>query len=94
MLVNGVEIINYKTTDKVYYGPVKEAKLFNGGTGYDVINPPSIEITSAASGFTTALVRPVIRGSVSRMFRLIHKISILLTLLRSLLLVVMVLVLS
>lgn len=65
MLVNGVEIINYKTPDKIYYGPVKKANLFNGGTGYDVINPPTIEITAAASGFTTALVRPVVKGQVN-----------------------------
>ncbi len=65
MLVNGVEIVNYKSNDKIYYGPIESIKLYNGGKNYDVINPPSVIIDNPiVSGATTALVQPVIRGSV------------------------------
>jgi len=65
MLVNGTEIINYKSTDKIYYGPIEDVVLYNKGTNYDVINPPVVTIGSPSAGSTTALVRPVISGSVS-----------------------------
>jgi len=64
MLVNGVEIINYKSTDKIYYGPIEKIRLYNGGTNYDVISPPEIVISSPGVGCTTALVRPVVKGNV------------------------------
>ena len=65
MLVNGVEISNYKSFDKIYYGPVSEVTLLNDGVDYDVINPPTVSLgDSVVSGGTTALVRPVVRGSV------------------------------
>ena len=62
MLINGVEISNYKTFDKVYYGPIEDVKVLSGGSNFDVINPPVIEV-SAGSG-TTALVQPVIKGEI------------------------------
>ena len=62
MLINGVEIHNYKTYDKIYYGPIDNVQVLNGGKNYDVINPPKVEI-SAGSG-TTALVQPVVQGSI------------------------------
>ena len=65
MLVNGTEIVNYKSNDKIYYGPIKNVRLYNGGKNYDVINPPTIEIGSPGAAYTTALVRPVVRGSVT-----------------------------
>ncbi len=63
MLVNGVEIRNYKSEDKIYSGPLDSIDLLNGGSNYDVITPPNIVLTSVGSG-TTALVRPVVSGSV------------------------------
>ena len=41
-------------------------EVFNGGMNYDVVNPPQIEI-SAGTG-TTALVEPIIEGSVKQIF--------------------------
>jgi hypothetical protein len=64
MLINGVEILNYKSEDKIYYGPLESIEVLNGGTGYDVINLPEISISS--SNGTTALAQPVIRGSVDK----------------------------
>jgi hypothetical protein len=44
MLINGVEIINYKSQDKVYYGPLEKAFIVNSGKNYNVIDPPSITV--------------------------------------------------
>ena len=58
MLINGVEIHNYKSADKIYYGPIDSASVLTGGSGYDVINPPLIDVEGSAT------VRPVISGKV------------------------------
>ena len=63
MMVNGVEIKNYRSQDKIYSGPLLSADVLNSGTGYDVINPPVIEVSNTGSG-TTALVTPVLSGSI------------------------------
>jgi len=63
MMINGVEIINYKSDDKIYYGPLKDLKVLNPGSNYDVVNPPTVQISNPVSG-TTALVQPVISGSL------------------------------
>lgn len=63
ILINGVEIYNYKSDDKIYYGPINEVKILNGGSNYDVINPPTLQISTPESG-TTSLVQPVVQGSI------------------------------
>ena len=68
MLVNGVEIKSYKSPDKVFYGPLSKIDVLNPGTGYDVINPPQIVVADSPGAGTTALVRPVISGSVEKIF--------------------------
>jgi hypothetical protein len=66
MLVNGVEILNYKSDDKIYYGPLNRVFITNSGKDYDVINPPLIEVSSdTGSG---AKIQPVISGSVRNIF--------------------------
>ena len=62
MLVNGVEVINYKSGDKIYYGPLESVRLYNGGENFDVLNLPSITIQA---GVTTALVQPVVKGKLT-----------------------------
>jgi hypothetical protein len=66
MLINGVEIQNYKSQNKIYYGPLDSISILNGGNNYDVINPPLVTISSSSG--TTALVQPVIRGSLKKIF--------------------------
>ena len=55
ILINGVEILNYKSSDIVYYGSLNEVEVGAGGTGYDIINPPTLVINdsvgSGADGF-------------------------------------------
>jgi len=66
ILINGVEIQNYKSNDKIYYGPLNSIKVLNGGSNYDVINPPQLSVSSGAG--TTALVQPVVSGFLSKIF--------------------------
>ena len=68
ILVNGVEINNYKTTDKIYYGPLKNLKVLFGGSGYDLINPPKVQPSVSSGLGTNALVQPVISGTIEKIF--------------------------
>lgn len=61
-LINGVDIANYKSIDKVYYGPVKSKVIYNNGSNYDVVNPPLIEVSPSTG--TTCLLNPVLSGSI------------------------------
>ncbi len=63
MLINGVEILSYKTTDKIYYGPLEDVKILNNGVDYDVINPPFLDISSG-----NAKLQPAVSGSVKNIF--------------------------
>ena len=64
MLINGVEINNYKSKDVVYYGPIEDVDILSGGENFDVINPPLIEVSTGAG--ITAKIQPVIRGSFEK----------------------------
>lgn len=53
ILVNGVEILNYKGKDKIFYGPIEYIEVLSEGSEYDVINPPQIIISdSVGTGAT------------------------------------------
>jgi len=55
MLLNGVEILNYKAKESIYYGEIKEVEVTAPGSNYDIINPPVLSITDSlgvgATGF-------------------------------------------
>ena len=57
IFVNGVELLNYKSNDIINYGRIEKIKVSSGGEGYDVINPPTLEIEdstgSGAEGICT-----------------------------------------
>ena len=63
ILINGVEITNYKSEDNIYFGPLSDVKVLNGGKNFDVINLPNITLPQIGSG-TTALIQPVIKGEL------------------------------
>ncbi len=63
MLINGVEIINSKTNNKIFYGPIESSVILNSGSGYDVINPPDIAVSVPSVGIAASIV-PVVRGSI------------------------------
>ena len=52
ILVNGVEILNYKSNDVVYYGPLDEISVVTPGSGYDISNPPILDVTDGAVSYT------------------------------------------
>jgi hypothetical protein len=65
VLINGVEISNYKGLDKIYYGPIDSALIYNSGNNYDISNPPLITVSAPlVSTGTTCLLQPIIIGSV------------------------------
>jgi hypothetical protein len=45
IFLNGVEVLNYKSTDNVFYGPIEKVISTAPGRGYDVIHPPEISVT-------------------------------------------------
>jgi len=55
MLVNGVEILNYKSSDSIFYGPIESIIATSGGDGYDVINPPILGITDPVGTGATGI---------------------------------------
>ncbi len=65
LLINGVEILNYKSKDKIYFGPLEDVKVLNGGANYDVLVPPTLEVSLSSTGGTRALVQPVVTGEVT-----------------------------
>ena len=64
LLINGVEILNYKSDDKIFFGPLSDVKVLNGGNNYDVLKPPTFTVSSPGTG-TTSLVQPVVIGEVT-----------------------------
>ncbi len=59
IFINGVELLNYKSRDNIYYGPIEDIIPSASGTGYDVINPPILTITdlngSGANGYCSII---------------------------------------
>ncbi len=41
---NGVELLNYKSKNNIFYGGIEKVEILSGGEDYDIINPPSLEI--------------------------------------------------
>ena len=70
-LINGVEICNYKSKDKVYYGNLTGVDVLNGGEDFDVINLPKLIVSDPdpiSGSATTALVQPVLSGNIKNIF--------------------------
>jgi hypothetical protein len=64
ILVNGVELLNYKSNDQIFYGEIKSIIPSSEGSGYDVINPPDL-IISDPIGFG-AQAYCAVNGSLDR----------------------------
>jgi hypothetical protein len=45
IFINGVELLNYKSKDSLFYGAIEEIIPISGGIDYDVINPPTITVS-------------------------------------------------
>jgi len=66
MLINGIEIHNYKSNDVIYYGPIESANVLSGGENFDVINAPIIEVSAGVGSI--AKIQPVISGSFEKLY--------------------------
>ena len=64
MLINGVEVRNYKSDNYIYYGPVQSLDVVNDGEGYDVMNPPKLVIEDSSTGVNTAFGRVSVSGEI------------------------------
>ena len=56
ILINGVEILNYKSNDFCYYGQLKDITVVTSGDEYDVLNPPDLIINDAVGTDATGKV--------------------------------------
>jgi YHYH protein len=45
IFINGVELLNYKSENSVYYGAINQIYCKSPGSGYDISNPPVLTIT-------------------------------------------------
>ena len=53
IFINGVEILNYKAPDVVYYGQIDEVEVLAPGEDFDIIDPPQLLISdSVGTGAT------------------------------------------
>ena len=64
MLVNGVEILNYKSGDSVYYGKINSLTISSGGDDYDIVNPPILSIQDSIGVGATGIVN--VKGNLKR----------------------------
>ena len=62
ILVNGVEVLNHKSSEAVFYGPIEQLNIAAPGSDYDVINPPSLLIEDQTGVGATGLC--AINGSL------------------------------
>ena len=55
ILINGVEILNYKSKDLIHTGKLEKIEVTSPGNGFDIINPPILKVEdtvgSGATGF-------------------------------------------
>ena len=64
MLINGVQIRSPISDNQIFYGPISSVDIQNEGDGYDVINPPVINVESSPAGGVDAKIEPIIQGKV------------------------------
>jgi hypothetical protein len=62
ILANGVEIENYKSYDKIYYGKINSINLLNRGENYDLTNPPRFLINNQENA--EAILYPQLSGKI------------------------------
>ena len=64
VLVNGVEVLNNKSSETVFSGPIQQINVAAEGSDYDIINPPSLDITDATGVGATGIC--AIKGSLKK----------------------------
>ena len=56
-MINGVQIHSPISDNQIYYGPLESIDLLNGGSDYDVVNPPIVGIETSTG--MSAAVEPI-----------------------------------
>ena len=56
VLVNGVEILNYKAKDTISYGKIENVDVLSPGNNVDIINPPNLLITDPVGTGATGYI--------------------------------------
>jgi hypothetical protein len=64
ILINGVEILNYKSDDTIYYGAIESIAVSSKGKNYDVINPPILSISDRVGTGATGIC--AVKGSFNQ----------------------------
>ena len=64
ILVNGVEVLNYKSNDSIFYGPIESITVTSPGSEYDIINPPVLRISDLVGSGATAYCN--VKGGLER----------------------------
>jgi hypothetical protein len=64
ILANGVEILNYKSNDSIFYGPIENITVTSPGSEYDIINPPILRISDLVGSGATAYCN--VKGGLER----------------------------
>ena len=54
MFRNGVEIMSNQSGDSIWYGQISDIEVQNGGSGYDVLYPPNVNISDNVGSGATA----------------------------------------
>ena len=67
LFANGVEAYSYKSTDKVYHGPLLSVEVLNQGSEYDIVNPPTLSIVQDGhtTGVTSAVCTTQVEGTIT-----------------------------
>jgi hypothetical protein len=60
VFVNGIELRNYKSFDKIYYGPIESVTVLNSGYDYNLTNPPRFNIENQ---FQNTEIIPQLKGN-------------------------------
>ena len=56
ILINGVEILNYKSKDLIHTGKVEKIEVTSPGNGFDIINPPVLKVEDAVGSGATGFL--------------------------------------
>lgn len=67
VFTNGVELRNYKSFDKIYYGPIESITVLNSGYDYDLKNPPQFKVFYDGNEFENTKILPQLEGKLIKL---------------------------
>ena len=64
IFLNGVEILNYKDQNSIFYGEIESIDVVANGSGYDITNPPEVELDDVSG--SGAVIYPSVIGGLEK----------------------------